>query len=168
METFVNNAPGRPQVHALVISRVPKQQLRGTIVSGADLGDFVFRRFRVRVRGEPGHAEICKHGAAVQGREEKIAGLDVAVDDTEGVEVRERGEEVVQDFCDSFTSGPGGGEERCEGVGEKGEDQNEGAGREEEGVKEGDYVGMACRGLEETCFAFDVVGRLLRRNRGDF
>jgi hypothetical protein len=147
---------------------VSKQQLRGTIVSGADVGDFVFRRFRVRIGGEPGYAEICKYRAVVRGREEEIAGFDIAVDDTEGVEVGERGEEVVQDFCNSFTGRPGGGEERCKGVREKGEDQNEGAGREEEGVEEGDNIGMARCGLEEACFAFDIVGRLLRGDRGDF
>lgn len=108
--------------------------------------------------GRPGDAEVCEVGGAGGGGEEDVGGFDVAVDDAEGVQVGECGEEVVQD---GLNGGAGGGFGAREELGEvvwlEGEDEDEAAARLGEGGQEWDCVWVFA-GLEDAGFADGVVG----------
>lgn len=140
-----DHASRGPEVQRATVRPVPEQQFRGPVGRGADVCDLLAGGLGRGVACHPGDAEVGDAGGAVGGDEEDVGGLDVAVDDAEGMDVGEAGEEVVEV---GFTLLGGEGrvgvvvEERVEVEGQEGEDEGVFAAGEGEGADEGEDVAV--------------------------
>lgn len=121
----------------MAVSLVPKQQSGRSISRGTDVGDFLVGGLGRFIAIHPRDTEVGNVGGAGGRGEEDVGGLDVTVDDVEGVEVGEAGEEVVKVGLHSFQGeGRASGivEEGIEVEGEEREDESEFAAGEGERV----------------------------------
>lgn len=66
---------------------MPKQQFRGSIASRTNIGDFLTRRFGSGIPRHPGDAKVGDVDGAGGGGEEDIGGLNVAVNNAQGMKM---------------------------------------------------------------------------------